>query len=182
MNAFIYNYDISELQEVQAMGSGLINFYSSQSGNNFENIELPDTIYTIWMNNSNWNNLSFWHTNIVEGNQATFSQLYSQSKSSGTVDGSVPTNVHNISLLGTTGSTTSSILFVRNWLNSLITNNADLSQYTLVMDKINWSDTTVGANNLLTYEELGYIAQLSNQSSLRGYLVLKDTGEELSSQ
>jgi hypothetical protein len=49
------------------------------------------------------------------------------------------------------------------------------------MDKINWSDATIGASNLLTYEELEQIAQLGNQTSLKGYLVLRDTGEELTS-
>ena len=47
------------------------------------------------------------------------------------------------------------------------------------MDKINWSDTTVGASNLLTYEELSYIAQLGTQTSLKGYLVLQNTGDDL---
>ncbi|WP_279148510.1 hypothetical protein [Segatella bryantii] len=42
------------MQEVLAMGSGLTNFYSSESGNSFTNIELPDTVYTVWMNNSTW--------------------------------------------------------------------------------------------------------------------------------
>jgi hypothetical protein len=40
--------------EFLAMGSGITNFYSSQSGNNFTTIELPDTVYTIYMNNSTW--------------------------------------------------------------------------------------------------------------------------------
>lgn len=38
---------MSELQNIYAMGSGLINFYSSESGNKFNDIELPDTVYTI---------------------------------------------------------------------------------------------------------------------------------------
>ena len=54
LNALVYNNNISELQEVLAMGSGLTNFYSSESGNSFTNIELPDTVYTVWMNNSTW--------------------------------------------------------------------------------------------------------------------------------
>ena len=91
----------------------------------------------------------------------------------------IPTTVHNVSLLGTTGSTLESLQFVRQWLNSLIAADADLSQYNLIMDKVNWSDTTVGENNLLTYTELSYIAQLGNQTSLKGYLVLKNTGEDL---
>jgi hypothetical protein len=91
---------------------------------------------------------------------------------------SVPTSIHNVSLLGTTGSTQESILFVKQWIASLIAANADFSQYSITMDKINWQDSTVGNANLLTYEELGYIAQMSH--NLKGYLVLKNTGVDLS--
>jgi hypothetical protein len=55
-----------------------------------------------------------------------------------------------------------SVRFVKEWLNALITAEVDLSRYHLVMDKINWSDTTVGEDNLLTYTELSYLAQLGN--------------------
>ena len=168
LTTLVYNNNISELQNVYAMGSGLTTFYSSESGNNFINIELPDTVYTIWMNNSTWQNMSFWHATVTGANNATLTE----------VDG-IPTTVHNVSLMGTTGSTLSSIQFVKSWLHKLVDSNADLSQYNLIMDKINWSDTTVGPNNLLTYTELSYIAQLGSQTSLKGYLVLKDTGEDL---
>lgn len=182
MNAFIYNYNISELREINAMGSGLINFYSSQSGNSFDNIELPDTVYTIWMNNSSWNNMSFWHTEMQSVSDAEFQQVFGYSKQLGILNGGIPTTVHNVSLLGTTGSTLESLQFVKNWIHSLVDDNADLSQYTLVMDKVNWSDTTVGENNLLTYEELGYLAQLSDQTSIKGYIVLKNTGSDLTAE
>ena len=202
LNAIVYNNNISELQEILAMGSGLTTMYSSESGNNFTNIELPDTVYTIWMNNSTWQNMTFWHTTASESNIADI--LEQRGLTYGTdayydaiaeiaennpellenvalikeVNG-IPTTVHNVSLLGTTGSTLESLQFVRQWLNSLIAADADLSQYNLIMDKVNWSDTTVGENNLLTYTELSYIAQLGNQTSLKGYLVLKNTGEDL---
>lgn len=168
LTALVYNNDISALQEVYAMGSGLTTFYSSQSGNDFTTIELPDTVYTIYMNNSTWQNMSFWHATVDGSNNATLSEVTG-----------IPTTVHNVSLMGTTGSTLASITFVKEWLHSLVEANVDLSQYNLVMDKINWSDTTVGENNLLTYTELSYIAQLGNQTSLKGYLVLKNTGDDL---
>ena len=202
LNSFIYNNDISSLKELRAMGSGIIDFYSSESGNAFTNIELPDTVYTIWMNNSTWQNLSFWHTTANDVNIADI--LADQDIEYGTdayydaiaeiaennpellentayikeIDG-VPSTVHNVSLLGTTGSTLSSIQFVKSWLHTLSTENVDLSQYNLIMDKINWQDATVGEENLLTYDELSLLAQLGSQTSLKGYLVLKNTGEDL---
>lgn len=48
------------------------------------------------------------------------------------------------------------------------------------MDKVNWSEATVGASNLLTYDELSKIAQMRNAgTSIKGYIVLKDTGSDL---
>ena len=172
LNATMYSYDMSEVTEVLAMGSGLTNFYSSQSGNKFTKIEIPDDVYTIWMNNSSWNTLEFWHCEIGQNNAATLTQV-----------AGIPTTVHEVSLLGNTGSTVESIQFVKAWLAALDTAGADLSQYTLIMDKVNWSDATVGASNLLTFSELQQIAQMNNVgNTLKGYIVLKDTGSELTSQ
>lgn len=168
LNPLVYNNNMSELQNVYAMGSGLTSFYSSESGNTFIDIEIPDTVYTMWMNNSTWQNMKFYHATVDENNNAQFKELTG-----------IPTTVHNVSFLGTTGSSAVSLQFVRSWLNNLVESGADLSYYNLIMDKINWSDATVGANNLLTYNELALLAQLGNQTSLKGYLVLRDTGDEL---
>jgi len=157
------------------------------------------------MNNSTWQDISFWHTTASEtniedileqrgytyGTDAYYDaiaqiaqeepELLENTAYIKEVAG-VPSTVHNVYLLGTTGSSLSSLLFVRSWLNNLVAENADLSQYNLIMDKINWSDTTVGSNNLLTYNELSLIANLGNQTSLKGYLVLKDTGVDLTAE
>ena len=109
-----------------------------------------------------WNNLSFWHTNVISGSSAEFSQVYGISRDYDIELGTFPTTVHNISLLGTSGSTVESIKMVKAWLASLVAANVDLSQYNLIMDKINWSEATVGNGNLLTFDELSYIAQLGN--------------------
>jgi hypothetical protein len=169
-NALIYNNDMAELRDFLAMGSGITNFYSSQSGNHFNKIEIPSNVYTIQLNNSTWNTIEFWDCEINPiNNLATLTQ----------VEG-IPTDVHEVSFLGTTGSTQESILFVKNWIAAIDAAEGDFSQYYLNMDKINWSDTTVGASNLLTYEELSKIAQMRNaKTSLKGYLVLKDTGVDL---
>ena len=170
LNSNVYNYDMTELQEVLAMGSGLTDFYSSQSGNKFTDIEIPDTVHTLWMNNSTWQSLSFWHCELDQNNLATL-----------TMSSRIPTELHEVSFLGTTGSTVESIIFVKNWLTSLREAGVDRSQYTLNMDKINWSNTTVGDNNLITFQELSEIAEFANSNQLSGYIVLKDTGADLTS-
>lgn len=170
-NALIYNNDMAELKDFLAMGSGITNFYSSQSGNHFNKIEIPSSVYTISLNNSTWNTMEFWDCEInPQNNLATLTQSES-----------IPSTLHEILFLGTTGSTQESILFVKNWIAAIDAAGEDFSQYYLEMDKINWSDVTVGASNLLTYDELSKIAQMRNaRTSLKGYLVLKDTGSDLS--
>ena len=170
-NSLIYNNDASELSELLAMGSGLTNFYSSESGNTFSKIEIPDTVYTFYANNSSWQTLEFWHSEIDANNNGTFTKL-----------SGVPTTVHSVSLLGSTGQTPESIEFVRSWINNIVAAEGDLSEYTIAMDKINWQDDTVGANNLFTYDELEYLSQMNGADQLKGYIVLKDTGAELTSQ
>ena len=171
-NALIYNNNMAELKDFLAMGSGITNFYSSQSGNHFNKIEIPSNVYTIHLNNSTWNSIEFWDCEINPlNNAATLTQ----------VEG-IPTDLHEVSFLGSTGSTQESILFIKNWIVAIDAAEGDFSQYYLEMDKVNWSDTTVGASNLLTYEELGKIAQMRNaRQSIKGYIVLKDTGSDLTS-
>jgi hypothetical protein len=186
----INGYDMSELQEVLAMGSGLTNFYSSQSGNKFTKLELPSDVYTLWMNNSSWEVLEFWDCNIGnngdyitwtdnEGNVVTVAR----NTATLTLVNGIPSTIHEVSLLGTTGSTINSIIFVKNWLNAIEDAGGNYSEYELTMDKINWTETTVGNSNLLTFEDLSHLAQLKNaKQNLKGYLVLKDTGDELTAQ
>ena len=44
------------------MGSNLTNFYSSNDGNNFNEVELPSSVSIINMKNSTWNSITFWDT------------------------------------------------------------------------------------------------------------------------
>ena len=75
MSSLMYNYNLTEVQEVYAKGSGLTNFYSSESGNKFTQLELPDSVYTLYMNNSTWDNLSFWTCTIGQNNEAVVEQI-----------------------------------------------------------------------------------------------------------
>lgn len=166
--ALIRNNNISQLSEFLSMGSGLVNFYSSQDGNDFSKIELPDTIYTFDVNNTSWDNLEFWHAE-TESNVTTLTKLQH-----------VPYTLKEVHLLGTTGSTQESILFVKDWIANIQANDGDFSEYTLEMDNVRWTIETVGQPNLLTYEELSCIAQMTN--NLNGYVVLSNEGVSLSTE
>jgi len=56
---------MTQLKNFYAMGSNLINFYSSNDGNNFNDIELPSSVSILNIKNSTWNNMTFWDT--IEG-------------------------------------------------------------------------------------------------------------------
>jgi hypothetical protein len=103
------------------------------------------------MNNSSWELLEFWDCEIGQNNLATL-----------TLVNGVPSTVHEVSLLGTTGSSINSIVFIKNWLDTIENAGGDYSEYELTMDKINWSETTVGNSNLLTFDDLSHLAQLKN--------------------
>jgi hypothetical protein len=117
--------------------------------------------------------MEFWDCTIDENdNSAVLTQVQG-----------VPADVHEVSFLGSTGSTQESAIFVKDWIAAIDAANGDFSQYYLEMDKVNWSESTVGASNLLTYDELSKIAQMRNANSvIKGYIVLEDTGADLTSQ
>lgn len=174
---FVRSYDLGELKNLYAMGSGLINFYSSQSGNTFNTIQLPDTVSTFDVNNTTWNTLTFWNTSIDSNNHAVITQ-----------SNGVPSTIQTLKLNGTSCNNQNSIQLVRSWLNAIIAAEGveGLHNHTLEADKINWTAASVGGeNNLLTYEELSWIAQLNGEEdpvtgrknhNLKGYIVLRNEG------
>ena len=173
----IKNNNLSELKNVYAMGSGATNFFSSQQGNKFTNIELPSSISLFEVNNSTWQTLTFWD-DTLSGSQLTMSPHVTDLGNGQT--SSIPP-IHTLRLLGTSCQNVNSITIVREWLKSIVATGDDLGDYTLEADKIYWTEDSVGAQNLLTYDELSIIAQLNvNNSeynirdSLKGYLVLRN--------
>lgn len=179
----IRDYDLSELKNVYAMGSGLINFWSSESGNKFEMLQLPNTVNIFDVNNTTWNQLTFWNADIDSLNNATI-----------TLD-SIPATIQTLRLNGTSCQNYNSIQLVRNWLKSIVEKEGreGLKNHTFEADKIYWTEQSVGGeNNLLTYEELSMIAELNGEvnpttgrknHNLKGYIVLKnEDGSHLTPQ
>ena len=176
----IKNRNLTELQNVYAMGSGLTNFFSSDAGNRFNRIELPSTVDVFEVNNSTWQSLQFWSDTLVNSDLTL--TPYSQDLGGGYSSNIPP--IHTLKLLGTTCQNYNSLDLVRNWLKSIVATGDDLGDYTLEADKIYWTEDTVGQENLLTYEELALIAQLnvnnsekSIKDSLKGYIVLRNEND-----
>lgn len=177
--ALVKNRNLGELKNIYAMGSGLNNFFSSEQGNSFVNIELPSTVDLFEVNNSTWTNLQFW-SDELEGSTLTMSP-YEMILQAGTSN--IPP-IHTLRLLGTSCQNYNSLLLVRNWLKSIVASGEDLGNFTLEADKMYWTEDTVGSANLLTYDELSIIAQLnvnnseySIKDSLKGYIVLKNEND-----
>lgn len=168
--------DLSQVKNLYAMGSGIVNFISSNQGNQFETLELPASIYSLNLNNTSWENISFWNTVAVD-NEATFTRYKVNNNS----DLFVPTNIHEVIFNGTTGHTGSSKEFIMAWINGIIAElganptDADiaeaLSDKVLRMNDIKWDATTCGQLNLLTYDELALIAKIGT-IELKGYIML----------
>lgn len=178
--------DLSQVKNLYAMGSGIVNFMSAYNGNQFDNLELPDTIYSLNLNNTSWTNLTFWHT-VADGASATFTKY----KVGSDANLFVPTGIHEMVLNGTTGHTLGSKNLVMAWINGIIAelgaNPTDeeiaeaLGDKVLRMNDIKWDATTLGSANLLTYEELLLISKIGTLE-LKGYLMLASGQETLTSE
>ena len=187
MTSFSEYYDLNRQQvtNVYAMGSGLKNFYSSQTGNKYTNLELPEINY-LELHNSTWQNLTFWKTVVGDNNLATITKCNINSDYSL----NIPSSLKSVSLLGTTGATKNSKDFVLNWIKCLNASGTDISGMTLLMNGIYWDKNSCGESNLLTYDELAEIAKFNNGlnkvsdakginggAALKGYIMLDGTSE-----
>lgn len=196
INQWIRDLNMTQLKNFYAMGSGLINFYSSNDGNSFNDIELPSSVSILNIKNSTWNNMTFWDTSEGLNDQATLT--YHQTEIDTNIYTNVPPTITEVHFLGSTGRTRESLLFVREWLRSIVATYGEsaLSGYTLEMDDVFWSSDVIGNDaDLLTYDELRLISMMNGPEPtpgsgvtkthpIRGYVMLQYEGEgtELSAQ
>jgi len=153
---------MTQLKNFYAMGSNLTNFYSSDSGNNFEKIELPSSVSVINIKNSTWNSIEFWDTTEGTNDSATLTKHKTMLTGGGY--SSVPSTVKEVHFLGSTGRTRESLIFIRDWIKSIVETEGEenLWKYTLEMDDVFWSSEVVGNDeDLLTYKELEYISKMN---------------------
>ena len=192
------NMDLSQMQNIYAMGSGLQQFSSSYRGNAFDVVELPSTVSSIYMRNSSWNSLEFWNTGTVTSTEVALSDSQGNpiidestiQKNTATITklSSIPSTVTKLELLGSTGRYECSKDLVFEWIQSIITNSpngeAALADYDLTMDDIKWDNST--CESLITYDQLALLAKLNGladeidptqkaakRRKLRGYIVLR---------
>lgn len=175
INQWMRDLNMSRLKNFYAMGSNLINFYSSDSGNTFNTVELPSTVQSINIKNSTWNTIEFWDTTEGDNDSATLTKHQTQITGGGTVN--IPSTLREVHFLGSTGRTRESLLFIRDWIKSVVETEGEqaLANCTLEMDDVFWSSEIIGDDeDLLTFDELRLIALMN--TSIRGYVLLKYEG------
>lgn len=165
--------DRKNIKSLYAMGCDQAEtFMSSSSGNNFSDLRLPDTITSIIMTDSSWQNISFWHT-TVSGQTATYNKV------------AVPASINSIYLKGTSAKNECSLELVKSWINSIEAELSSrysgaeleeqllttLSTKTLVADQIRWGtgSTTLSYNDLLRLRAFGRGGEANN---LKGYIII----------
>ena len=124
----------TQITNIYAMGANMSYFLSSQSGNSFDNLELPAVNYdgtvdaydnkqavsimnNIEMNNTSWNSISFW---IGDLNTVTNKMHYERYNIYGNYDYYVPTSINSITFTGSTANSANAKDFIFNWINGII--------------------------------------------------------------
>lgn len=201
----------TQITNIYAMGANMSYFQSSKSGNTFDTLELPAKNYdgttdqydnpntvsimnNIEMNNTSWNNISFW-TGTYD--TVTNKMSYERYNIYGNYDYYVPTYINSITFTGSTANSANAKDFIFNWINGIIyeirqnPDNASkteeeiqelidtiLGEKTLILQDINWSSVTCGNNYTLSYEDLVLLSKLNHGnnaqggSTYKGYVVL----------
>lgn len=169
-------YGRKNISRVYALGCNMLNeFATSEEGNNFTDLRLPNSIETLTFTNSSWENLSFWSTTSINVTKATYNRV------------GVPASITTITLNGTTARNECSLQLVLDWINAieatLPVNHTEEDLYaalenkTLIANQIHW-----GTGNIhLTYNDVLRLAHFGGVSSLRGYVLITAGQEGLTS-
>lgn len=204
----------TQITNIYAMGANMSYFQSSKSGNTFDTLELPATNWdgttdqydnpntvsimnNLEMNNTSWNNISFWNGRY---DTVTNKMKYERYNINGNYDYYVPTTINSITFTGSTANSANAKDLIFNWIHGIIyeieQNNPGLTQEelntlidttlgekTLILQDVNWSSTTCGNMYTLSYEDLILLSKLNHGdnaqggTTYKGYVVL--TGGQL---
>lgn len=171
-------YDRKNIKTLYAMGCDTANeFSTSLAGNDFEDLRLPTSIRTLTFTNSSWENISFWQTTLLGNQRAEYDRV------------GIPASIDTIQLVGTTGKNICSWNLVSDWIqaidDSLPVGHTEedlltaLESKTLIADQLYW-----GEDAGITYTDiirLGHFGNGGNTYPLKGYIVMSETEEPLTS-
>lgn len=171
-------YDRKNVKSIYALGcTKSESFVSSNSGNKFTDLRLPSSVTSVTMNNSSWQNISFWSTvEDGQGNTATYTKLTG-----------VPSSVNKVYFLGSTGKNKCSWDFIKSWITSIETELTtanpgatedeieellydELETRTLTVQQINWG---TWEGEYITYKDLLRLSHFKNETggyNLKGYV------------
>ena len=169
-------HDRKNISTFYALGCNMATeFASSNTGNNFVDLRLPDSIRTLTFTNSTWQNISFWSTTSLTSTKARYDKVR------------VPAEITTMTFNGTTARNECSLQLVLDWIDSieetLPANHTEedlydaLSNKILIAEQIHW-----GSGNIsLSFEDVLRLAHFSTSSSLKGYILIESTQEGLTS-
>lgn len=179
--------DRSQLKNIYAMGSTLTSFYSSNSGNSFNTLELPGINITsdgeevskmtiLNFNNSSWRSLVFWNGTVGSNNEITVEKA----NVNGDYSLNIPSSIQSVTMTGSTCSNPESKQFVLDWIDCIIQQEGEDAIYnkSLVLDNINWSTAPY-----MTYQQLSRLAKFNggnnkgSDGTMKGYIVLSNESE-----
>lgn len=156
-----------KLKTLHAAASNLSAFYSSNTGNQFDTLELPDSIATFEARDSKWNTLKFYSLtlgDVVNGTDDDGKpyQYYDDSTITETNDLS---RIEQLTLLGTTGHEECAKELVFKWIDSITQADGSIPyHYGITMNDIYWEN--------VTYAQITKLAKLYAGNTLKGYIRL----------
>lgn len=171
-------YDRKNVKSIYAMGcTRSESFVSSTAGNKFTDLRLPSSVTSITMQNSSWQNISFWSSvEDQDGNTATYTKLTG-----------IPASVNKVYFLGSTGKNKCSWDFIKSWIQSIesevIANNPgatedeieellfeQLATKTLTVNQAYWG---TWANESISYKDIVRLSKFKNETggrNIKGYV------------
>lgn len=164
-------HERKNIHTLYAMGCDMATeFSTSNVGNNFRDLRLPDSVRTLTLTNSSWQSLSFWSTTQLTASSSRYDRV------------GIPATIDAIMLKGTTGQNECSLQLVLDWIDAiedtLPVNHTEedlydaLANKVLVVDKANWGTGSVH----LTYRDILRIAKFGGDGSqwpVKGYALLQ---------
>lgn len=180
-DSLLMSNDRSSIKVLNAMGTDMTTFTNAPSGNQFELLELPNTIKTLTLYNASWDTIEFWDAKgsaidvqIVDEENSTLTETkyktvkvkqnnYSLAYSTDESKNKKQLNfIDTIRLSGNTAKSLNSKKFIFDWINSL---NGNYDGKHLILEDVYWSEESG-----LNYSELIKLSNFSECKNWTGYI------------
>ena len=209
----IYKSNRRALHTFRAIGTGINYFYSSKSGNRFIELKLPSRtikngvetskLVTFHMENSTWEDLSFWRADVDTSAQVQYVEVTDPVTGEVTREAvptantavftneGIPYTIESVKFVGSTASNECSADFIRDWFTSIENHVRSLPvnsgkteaqiEEAILTELHSYSLTAEninwgGGNTKFYYKDLRRLAALFDKDTrnLKGYIIISD--------